>query len=73
MSLIDHTGFDAAKRAALFEDRRAAITPNECDRGQHCYVRDGLGAYQRSPKGFSGFGVCAGCHGKIRAFEHAKH
>ncbi len=75
MSLIDHTDFDAAKRAALFEDRRAAITPNECDRGQHCYVRDGLPAYRRAPKSCGGgFGICAGCGGKIRAFERfVKH
>ncbi len=76
MSIIDHTDFDPAKRAALFEDRRAAITPNECDRGRHCYVRDGLPAYQRaSVNRCSGYGYCTGCGGKIRAFEqhHAKH
>ncbi len=69
MSLIDHTDFDAPKREALFQDRRAAITPNKCDRGLLCYVRDGLPAYRRTPQGGSGFGVCAGCGGKICAFE----
>ncbi len=71
MSLIDHTDFDPAKRAALFEHRRAAITPNECNLGQRCYVRDGLSAYEKHP---SCYGYCAGCRGKIRAYEpHAKH
>jgi hypothetical protein len=75
MSLIDHTDFDAEKRAALFEARRAAVTPTECDLGQHCYVRDGLAAYERwgSKRGGSCYGYCTGCRGRIRAFEHVKH
>ncbi len=71
MSLIDHTDFDLAKRAALFEDRRSVIAPYECDRGQHCYVRDGVIAYQKAS---NGLGYCTGCRGKIRAYaQPAKH
>lgn len=66
MSLIDHIGLTEKQLAALFEDRRARITPTECDRGEHCYVRDGLSAYQklRGPI----YGICTGCRGKMRAF-----
>ncbi len=75
MSLIDHTDFDPAKRAALFEERRAAITPTECDLGQLCYVRDGVAAYQRwgSKPGGSCYGYCTGCRGRIRSWEQNKH
>ncbi len=73
MSLIEHTDVNSAKRAALFEDRRAALSPTECNRGERCYVRDGKPAWQRPARG-NGNGYCAGCCGKLRAFERAtKH